>query len=401
MSGDYLVWRTTVFRKNDSFYHSVSSLTNIESININNNILNAKNNFIYTNYLSVVGVLMQMISNKLGQTALNVTALGFGCASMGNLFRTVTDKDARNTLDAAWDCGMRYFDTAPYYGLGLSERRLGDALRDRPRKDYVISTKVGRLLKPDHSVSDDSLRYGFASSMPFRPEYDYSYDGVMRSFEASLQRLGLSKIDILLVHDIGKVTHGTESKRHMEDLEHGGYKALAELRASGDISAVGLGVNEWEVCEEVMKFGRFDSFLLAGRYTLLEQLALDSFLPKCLDHGASIILGGAYNSGILATGVGGDFVGNYNYEPAPANVIEKVKRIEVIADAHNVTLAAAALQFPGAHDAIVSVIPGLGKVSRVKKTLDLFQEVIPAAFWDDMRSAGLSAKAVPTPSARS
>lgn len=338
-----------------------------------------------------------MTSHKIGQTRLRVTALGFGCASMGNLFQAVSDSDARETLYAAWDSGMRYFDTAPYYGLGLSERRLGDALRDRARQEYIISTKVGRLLKPDTSVTDDSVRYGFASPMPFRPEYDYSYEGIMRSFEASLHRLGVSHIDILLVHDIGELTHGAENKRHLRDFEHGGYKALDELRKSRDISAIGLGVNEWEICETVMAFGQFDCFLLAGRYTLLEQLALDSFLPKCLEHGASVILGGAYNSGILATGTQGAIVGNYNYEPAPKHIIDKVKRIEAIADDHNVTLAAAALQFPLAHDAVASVIPGLGKPSRVKRTLDLFQELIPQQFWDDLRSADLLAQAAPTP----
>lgn len=340
---------------------------------------------------------MDMVSHKIGQTNLHVTAIGFGCASVGNLFRAVSDDDARETLNSAWDFGMRYFDTAPYYGLGLSERRLGDALRNRPRKNYTISTKVGRLLRSDRSVTDDSVRFGFASPMPFRPEYDYSYEGIMRSFEASLHRLGVSHIDILLVHDLGEATHGIENKRHLWDFEHGGYRALDELRKSRDISAIGLGVNEWEICETVMGLGQFDCFLLAGRYTLLEQLALDSFLPKCSEHGASVILGGAYNSGILATGTQGDFVGNYNYEPAPSHIIEKVKRIEAIADHHNVTLAAAALQFPLAHDAVASVIPGLGKPSRVKKTLELFQEVIPHQFWDDLRSADLLAEAAPTP----
>ena len=250
---------------------------------------------------------MKIETQKIGQTELAVSVLGFGGASMGNLYQPVNDQDAAATIMAAWDLGIRYFDTAPYYGFGLSERRLGDVLRQFPRQNFCVSTKVGRILDPDIAADVSKVRNGFATPMPFNPRYDYSYDGVMGSFEASLQRTGLAKLDILLVHDIGRLTHGENHNQHFNDLKDGGYRALDELRANGDIRAVGLGVNEWEVCIDVMDIGQFDCFLLAGRYTLLEQSSLESFFPKCKAHGASIILGGAYNSGILATGTQGRF----------------------------------------------------------------------------------------------
>jgi D-threo-aldose 1-dehydrogenase len=323
--------------------------------------------------------------------------LGLGCASLGNLYRAVSDEDARAVIDTAWDAGLRYFDTAPHYGFGLSERRVGDALRGRPRNDFLLSTKVGRLIEPDRNADVTAVRMGFASPLPFRPRYDYSYDGVMRSYEASLQRLGLARIDILLVHDIGQVTHGSDNERHFRDLAEGGYRALDALRAAGDVTQIGLGVNEWEVCEAAMDIGRFDCFLLAGRYTLLEQDPLDDFFPKCQAHGASVILGGAYNSGILATGTRGGGEIHYNYQPAPPEIVERTRRIEDIADAHGVTLAAAALQFPLAHPMIRSVIPGLGSAKRVNETKALFEEPIPAAFWTDMKAASLIASTAPVP----
>lgn len=323
--------------------------------------------------------------------------LGLGCASLGNLYRAIGDDAARSTVDAAWRAGMRTFDTAPYYGLGLSERRLGDALRDRPRSEYCLSTKVGRLLDPDTRPELALERHGFVTPMLFKVRYDYSYDGIMRSWEASLQRLGLARIDILLVHDIGAVTHGAENARHFADLADSGYRALDELRQSGDIDAIGLGVNEWEICAQAMTIGRFDCFLLAGRYTLLEQEPLHAFLPQCQQHGAAILLGGAYNSGILATGTRRGGPVYYNYEPAPSGIVERVGRIEAVCDAHGVTLAAAALQFPLAHPAVASVIPGLDSPHRVEQTVALWHEAIPAAFWQQLKDEGLLDSAAPTP----
>lgn len=325
--------------------------------------------------------------------------LGLGCASLGNLYRAMSEDQARATVHAAWDCGMRYFDTAPYYGLGLSERRLGDALREHPRNEFQVSTKVGRLLDPDLTPALAPERHGFVTPMPFKVRYDYGYDGIMRSFEASLQRLGLARIDILLVHDIGTFTHGDENAAHFADLVDGGYRALDELRTAGDIDEIGLGVNEWEVCAEAMEIGRWDCFLLAGRYTLLEQEPISTFLPRCEAHGAEIILGGAYNSGILAKGTrhGGEMP--YNYEPAPESIIERVAKIEGICDRFGVTLAAAALQFPIAHPAVRCVIPGIGDPRRVIQTMDLAKEAIPSTFWDALREAGLLDPHAPVPGA--
>jgi D-threo-aldose 1-dehydrogenase len=323
--------------------------------------------------------------------------LGLGCASLGNLYRAIDHDQAFATVNAAWDAQIRYYDTAPYYGLGLSERRLGDALRGRPRADYLLSTKVGRLLDPDTASELPEVRHGFVTRMPFKVRYDYSYDGIMRSHEASVQRLGLARIDILLVHDIGVATHGEANAIHFAALADSGYRALDELRRAGDISAIGLGVNEWQVCAEAMAIGQWDCFLLAGRYTLLEQEPLHGFLPKCHVHGAKIILGGAYNSGILATGTRKGGVMNYNYEPAPAVIVERVARIEAVCDQYGVTLAAAALQFPLAHPVVQSVIPGIGDPRRVHQTQRLMEQFIPPAFWAQLVSDGLLDADAPVP----
>ncbi|MEO5597854.1 MAG: aldo/keto reductase [Novosphingobium sp.] len=323
--------------------------------------------------------------------------LGLGCAPLGNLYRAMSAEQALGTVRAAFAAGLRLFDTAPYYGLGLSERRLGDALRELPRDEFLLSTKVGRLLQPDTSPVLAAERHGFFTPMPFHVAYDYSYDGFMRSYEASLQRLGLARIDILLVHDLGRATHGDDNVRHFADFANGGYRALDELRRAGDIAAIGLGANEWAVMAEAMAVGRFDCFLLAGRYTLLEQEPLDQFLPLCAAHGAKVIVGGAYNSGILATGTRGEARPYYNYEPAPVEIIDRVARIEAVCDRHDVTLAAAALQFPLAHPVVSAVIPGLGNPAMVTMTTALYREPIPDAFWSDLKGEGLLAQDAPVP----
>jgi D-threo-aldose 1-dehydrogenase len=327
-----------------------------------------------------------------------VTELGFGAASLGNLYRPIEDDAARATIDAAWTAGIRYFDTAPYYGFGLSESRLGAALQPMNRDGFVLSTKVGRLLEPAPQVTDASERHGFCSALPFEPVYDYSYRGVMRSFEDSLERLGLARIDVLLIHDIGAMTHGSEHRALFKICMDGGYKALEELRSKGLVRALGLGVNECDACEAAMEFGRFDCFLLAGRYTLLEQGALASLLPKCEWHGATLIVGGAYNSGILATGTRRGGVLRYNYEPASDSVIERVRRIEAVCETYGVTLAAAALQFPLAHRSVSSVIPGLASADQVQETMGLYRETISGAFWRELKTQGLIRVDAPTPS---
>jgi D-threo-aldose 1-dehydrogenase len=340
---------------------------------------------------------MMFKNRQIGNTELQVSELGFGAASLGNLYKAVPNEEAERTLRAAIQSGINLFDTAPRYGLGLSERRVGDALRELTPSEYVISTKVGRILTPDRKANTKELRYGFDTPMPFDAHYDYTYDGIMRSFEDSLQRLGVAEIDILLVHDIGIDTHADKDAFYYNQLSDSGYKALNELRQQGLIKAVGLGVNETEICERVMEFGQWDCFLLAGRYSLLEQDALDTFLPKCQAHGASIILGGPYNSGILATGVKGNTIPNYNYEPAPADIISRVSEIEDVCQEFEVPLAAAALQFPLGHMAVSTVIPGMGSERRVSKTVELFHHNIPAEFWLRLKEIGLLRQDAPIP----
>ena len=331
---------------------------------------------------------------RVGNTHTSVDTLGFGCASLGNLFHRVSQTEAARILDTAWRHGFRYFDTAPHYGQGLSERRVGDALRPREGKEYVLSTKVGRLLRPAGYAVE---RHGFLSPMPFDIVYDYSYDGVMRSFEDSLQRLGLDRIDILFMHDIGTATHGADNERLFPVAMDGGYRAMQQLRSQGRVGAIGLGVNEYEVCQAALEYGDWDCFLLAGRYTLLEQEPLDSFLPKCMQRNCSIIIGGAYNSGILATGVRNRTPLRYNYADAPDRIVDKVSRIESTCERFEVPLPAAALQFPLAHPAVASVIPGIGNPGRIEQTLNLFTFEIPAEFWSALVEQNLLRDDAPVP----
>lgn len=336
-------------------------------------------------------------SRRLGTSSLSLTEIGFGAAPLGNLYREVSRDESYAAVDTAWMHGMRYFDTAPYYGFGLSERRVGNILRARSPADYIVSSKVGRLLVPKRDHYGSEMRHGFCSPLPFEPKFDYSYDAIMRSYEDSLVRLGHAKIDILLVHDLGALTHGDEHAKHFGDFEKSGYRALEELRRAGDVSAIGLGVNECEVCEESMGIGQFDCFLLAGRYTLLEQGALESLMPKCADHGASLIIGGAYNSGILATGVRTDAQLYYNYEQPSKEIIERVARIEDICCEYKIPIAAAALQFPLHHELVTSVIPGVGSARRVEQTIELYRTEIPEQMWRDLKGEGLVHQGAPTP----
>jgi D-threo-aldose 1-dehydrogenase len=329
--------------------------------------------------------------------AIPFTTLGFGSAPLGNLFRAVTDKDATATLDAAWAAGIRYYDTAPLYGLGLAETRLNAFLRGKKRSDYVISTKVGRLLhvcRPDERTA-----IGKFFATPSRKEqYDYSYDGIMRSLEFSLERLGLDAIDVLLVHDIDVFTHKSEAARdvHVKTLLSSGYKALIKLREDGAVKAIGAGINEWQVAETLTRAGNFDLFLLAGRYTLLEQESpLNSFLPLCEERGIGIILGGPYNSGILATGaIRG---ATYDYDPAPKHIMERVRRIEAVCRRHKVKLPQAALQFPLTHPCVVSVIPGAVTPQQVRLNVATMGAKLPKGLWKDLKAEGLVDKRAPTP----
>ena len=327
---------------------------------------------------------------------LNFTELGFGAAPLGNLYQSISDEEARATLELAWASGLRYFDTAPLYGLGLSETRLNGFLRSKPREDYVLSSKVGRLMRA--CAPEDRTGLGKWFDVPQRKEmYDYSYDGVMRSFEASFERLGISRLDVLYVHDLCIFTHGSKDAsdaRIAEFFDQKGYDAMLSLRDQGVISAIGAGVNEWEVCQTLAKRGDFDLFLLAGRYTLLEQEALNSFLPLCEARGIGIVTGGPYNSGILATGaVQGAF---YNYDPAPAEIMRKVAAIETVCAQYEVPLIAAALQFPLLHPAHVSVIPGGQTTEQMHGNMAALDTDIPAALWQALKSQGLMHADAPT-----
>lgn len=325
-----------------------------------------------------------------------LTRMGFGGAPLGNLYRKVREEDARAAIDAAWNAGIRYFDTAPQYGLGISERRFGSVLAGLDRAVLTLSTKVGRLLvdcEPDEVTPE-----AFVGVPQKRIVFDYSYDGVMRSHEASLKRLGLDRVDILLVHDVDAFSHGSRAAsdaRVRELFDRGGYRALCELRASGAVGAIGAGVNEWEVCERLLGLGDFDCFLLAGRYTLLEQHALESFLPLCEARDVGIILGGPYNSGILATGaVEG---ARYNYAPAGPDILERVRGIEAVCAGHGVRLIEAALQFVMGHRAVRTVIPGAVSAREVEENIAIFSRPVPAALWADLKAAGLLRPDAPVP----
>lgn len=325
--------------------------------------------------------------------------LGFGAASIGNLYRAIPDADAGATVAEAWDAGIRYFDTAPHYGFGLSEKRLGAALAELdPAGGAIVSTKVGRRLDPVAPGTDlTAARQAFVTPEPFESAFDYSYDAVMRSYEASRARLRRDRIDILYVHDIGRMAHGDDGPRRFAEFMEGGYRALRALRDGGAVGAIGLGVNETAVCEEVMAVGEIDVVLLAGRYTLLEQAPLDAFLPLCTARGVRIVLGGPYNSGILAKGVRGGGELHYDYGPAPDAVVARVAAIEDVCTAHGVALAAAALQFPLAHPAVASVIPGMNSPRQVAQAVALMDAAIPPALWHDLKDRGLIRADAPVP----
>jgi len=327
---------------------------------------------------------------RVGQTDLSVTTLGLGCASLAGNFTAVPDDVARSTIGHALDIGITYVDTAPQYGYGRSEHLVGDVLRYR-RDGVALSTKVGRLLRP-FGPEGRSAPHNWADPFPFDQVYDYTYDAIMRSFEDSLQRLAVDRVDILYVHDIGVMTHGkAENDRLWSQLSGGGYRALRKLRDEGVVKAIGLGVNEWEVLMDAFALGDWDVFLLAGRYTLLEQTSLSPFLETCVERGASVVVGGPFNSGIL---VGGS---TWNYETAPAEIIDRVRRIETACRDVGVALPAAALQFPLAHPAVCTVLPGPRTPAELDGILSWWNTPIPAELWSTLASQGLLAKGTPLP----
>lgn len=336
------------------------------------------------------------LKRQLGQSGVYTTLLGFGAAPIGNLYRPVHDAIATQAVHCALGARLNYFDTAPHYGFGLSESRVGSALQEL-HAEPVLSTKVGRVLQPLAEPCEQTVRHGFADTPHLEPKFDYSYDGVMRSFEDSLVRLGRQQVDILLAHDLGERTHGDQHPRHWRDFMEGGFKAMVELRDAGLVAALGLGANEWEVCAQALQYSDFDGFLLAGRYTLLEQSAVESFLPMCAERGVSVILGGPFNTGILASGVSGAGPHYYDYQPAPENIMRRVARIESICQELGVPMAAAALQFSAAHPQVCSVLAGLATPQEVAQAVELINWALPEELWRELRAQGLLHPSAPVP----
>jgi D-threo-aldose 1-dehydrogenase len=325
----------------------------------------------------------------LGRTSLEVTVLGLGCATLGGHRVPVTREEAQAIVRAAWAGGVRYVDCAPFYGYGQAERCVGDVLREMPRDEWVLSTKVGRLLR---ARAQEPATEPYRHPLPFNTAFDYTYDGVMRAFEDSLQRLGLARIDVLYAHDVGAGQHKEAHPEVMRTFRDGGYRALEKLRREGLIRAVGIGVNEPEVLLEAMEWGDWDAFLLASRYTLLEQGPLDDLFPKCVRSGISIVVGAVHNTGILA---GRD---SWNYRPAPPEIATRVDAIQAVCDSHAVPLIAAALQFPLAHPAVSAVLPGPRSVQEMEENSEFLRYPIPPALWADLRTAKLLHPDAPTPS---
>jgi D-threo-aldose 1-dehydrogenase len=331
---------------------------------------------------------------RVGRTDLSLPALGFGSAHLGGLYNRVSGDGAKATLDAAWNGGVRYYDTAPWYGRGLSEHRVGSCLIDKPRNEFVLTTKIGRhFRRPADPQAFDPAPWGGGLKMDL--VWDYSYDGVMRSYEQSLLRLGLDTIDGLLIHDPEPENHGDLHNRLMKELLDSGTRALEELKSAGQIKAIGMGLNATAGVENIAPLVKLDFAIVAMPYTLLDQSALATGLQHCIDEGVSIVIGSPYASGILATGPGPN--AHYGYGPAPEEIQQKTRRIQSVCAAHGVSLKAAALQFPLAHPAVVSVIPGGARPEEVTENIDMASAAIPKAFWADLKSEKLIDPASPVP----
>jgi D-threo-aldose 1-dehydrogenase len=324
---------------------------------------------------------------KISDTDIAVTCFGFGGASMGNMYTVAHNDAAQKAIRSAYEAKVRYFDTAPMYGFGKSERLYGSVLKDQPRDSFVLSTKVGRLIlagKPTPETQDTC----FVDIDDAYAVFDYSRDGVLRSLEESRKRLGIDKIDIVYIHD-------PDVDDSFQQALDEAFPTLAELRSQGVIGAIGAGMNQAEMLRDFAKNADFDCFLLAGRYTLLDQIALKELLPLCQQKNISIIIGGAYNSGILATGaVEG---AHYNYTPAPPEIMEKTRKIESVCKRFNVSMKAAALQFPFGHPTVVSNIPGVKTKERFEENLSLFTDPIPADFWAALKEEKLLVPEAPVP----
>jgi D-threo-aldose 1-dehydrogenase len=319
---------------------------------------------------------------NLGRTKLTVTRLGLGTAPLAGLFREVREADALDVVNRAWELGIRFFDTAPLYGHGLGEMRLGRILRERPRDEFTLATKVGRLLRADVPPEPGQ---SFRGTPPVNPTFDFSYDGVMRSVEESRERLGVERLDILHIHD---------PDDHYEEALEGAYPALAKLRADGEISAVGAGMNQAKMLAHFAREADFDCFLLAGRYTLLDQVALEELLPVCLERGITIIAGGVFNSGILGDPKPGT---HYDYVAAPPELLQRAQRLRDVCARHNVPLRAAAIQFPLGHPAVSTVVVGCRSVAQMEDSVRMFEVDIPPELWDELKAERLLPDEAPTP----
>ena len=335
-------------------------------------------------------------TRKLGKTEARLTQLGFGGAPLGELFVRVDEPTAAATLRAAWDAGIRYFDTAPYYGRGLSEIRLGRFLDNQPRSEFVLSSKVGRWFFAP-ADADAFQTDPWAGGLRFAHVHDYSYDGIMRSYEQSQMRLGMSRIDLLVIHDLDFWFHATEPKvaAYLAQLFTSGWRALDELRAHRLVRGVGAGINELGMMPRFLDAVGLDFFLVALRYTLMEQDVLEAEFPYCERAGVGVVIGGVFNSGITATGpVPG---AKYNYSDATEEVMAKAGRIQAICKAHGTPMAAAALQFPLAHPVVASVIPGAISLEQVRENVQNFRHSIPASLWSELKHEGLLSERAPTP----
>jgi D-threo-aldose 1-dehydrogenase len=333
-------------------------------------------------------------TRKLGRTNVSVTELGLGTAPLGELFDRIDDHEAGGLVASAWDGGVRYFDTSPWYGRGLAEHTLGRALYRKPRGDYVISTKIGRVLR--RPLGPNAIKDQWLGGLEFQTVFDYSYDGVMRSFEDSLQRLGINRVDVLLIHDLDPWDHNPAAlNAYFVELKTGGWRALAELREAGVIGGIGAGFNSLGSIPRFLDLFDMDFFLLAMRYTLLEQEVLESEFPRCAERGVGIVIGGGYNSGILATGAVPGAM--YNYEPAGQAILERVSRIERVCARHGVPLPAAALQFPLGHPIVASIIPGAISRVQVENNVAAFRHPIPPDLWAELKHEKLIRADAPVP----
>jgi D-threo-aldose 1-dehydrogenase len=323
---------------------------------------------------------------------VSVSQLGVGCAPFGSLAAGTSDASVHGAFDALHGAGLRYFDVAPLYGTGLAEHRLGACLRGVDRREIVLSTKVGRLLDPQPGAPAPGASSG---SYPFSYHYDYGYDATLRSLEHSLQRLGTNAIDIALIHDVNRRWQGDLIEQRYAEAMAGAYRALHELRSAGAIKAIGVGVNDWSILERFAADGDFDCFMLAGRYTLLDHTALDTFLPDCERRGIRVLMAAPFNSGILATGARPG--ATYFYRDAEPEIVERTTRIEAVCARHGVAIASAAIQFPLAHPAIASVVTGMGNANEAAANLAHCRAAIPGAFWDELKHEDLIAHGAPVP----